>query len=339
MQKALFEIENDLFSDRFEHIEPECEVFVTGLPRAGTTLILDLLYRTGEFSAFTYRQMPFVMSPLIWSKLSRPFQKVAESKERAHGDGVQVSFDSPEAFEEIIWLAYLRKKIVNSSYRSVLASGEHSEEVSYALRSAIKKLIYLDQSQNDRPVKRRYLSKNNANTSRIDIVTQLFPSSTILVPFRAPASQVRSLMEQHARFLTEHQEEKFSQRYMSWLGHFEFGGMFRPINFDLWLKNKVAPYEVDQNFWLEYWVAAFSHLLDKKNSNVYFLDFDQLLKERENKMEAIADCVGLDNKMEFMKGTDLLRVPKVLEVEPNNFHPQLWRSARDIYEKLREVAI
>src|SRR5262245_4561555 len=95
VQKVLAELENDLFSRRLAGRASGREVCVTGLPRAGTTLLLELLYGTGEFGSFTYRHMPFILSPLIFSRLSRTRAR-PPTIERAHGDGMQVSVDSPE---------------------------------------------------------------------------------------------------------------------------------------------------------------------------------------------------------------------------------------------------
>ena len=110
LQKALAELENDLFSSRLDKAAAGREVFVTGLPRAGTTLLLELLYATGEFGSFTYRHMPFILAPLLFGRAERG--KASDGIERAHGDGMRISVDSPEAFEEVIWLAYLRERIV-----------------------------------------------------------------------------------------------------------------------------------------------------------------------------------------------------------------------------------
>src|SRR3990167_7383137 len=63
LQRALGEIESDMFAAKFEKVAAARPVFVTGLPRAGSTLLLEMLYKTGEFAAFTYREIPFVLAP------------------------------------------------------------------------------------------------------------------------------------------------------------------------------------------------------------------------------------------------------------------------------------
>ncbi len=81
-------------------------VFVSGLARSGTTLLMRMLHDTDEFASLTYRDMPLVMAPNLWRRLSGAFQKSMARQERAHGDGLQVDYDSPEALEEVFWRTF-----------------------------------------------------------------------------------------------------------------------------------------------------------------------------------------------------------------------------------------
>jgi len=69
VQKLMADIETDLNKKELADIESTNEVFVTGLPRSGTTLLLDFLYKTDEFCTYSYRHMPFILAPLLWKKL------------------------------------------------------------------------------------------------------------------------------------------------------------------------------------------------------------------------------------------------------------------------------
>ena len=89
-------------------------VFVAGLARAGTTILLRALHDTGAFRSLTYRDMPFVLMPNLWAKLSRGSRQYQQQKERAHGDRIQVNFDSPEAFEEVFWRTFCGKDYIGS---------------------------------------------------------------------------------------------------------------------------------------------------------------------------------------------------------------------------------
>ena len=141
VQKVLAEVENDLFKKDYAAVESQDEVFITGLPRAGTTLMLELLFETGEFRSFTYREMPFILAPLLWSKLSRSFRKAATKQERAHGDGMEISVDSPEAFDEVIWLTYMGKQIVGDDRLAPVTAEDVDEEFIEAIRNCVRKLL------------------------------------------------------------------------------------------------------------------------------------------------------------------------------------------------------
>lgn len=339
LQKALFDIESSLYRKQLSKAKSDSEVFVTGLPRAGTTLILDLLYKTGEFTTYTYRNMPFVMSPLLWNKISSPFQKKAIVKERAHGDGMEVSFDSPEAFEEIIWLALCSNDIVKSDFLAPLNDLSVSDEIREIMQGAIKKLILLASANGTQPGGVRYLSKNNANISRIKLISELFPSSMVVVPFRNPADHVGSLMRQHKLFSERHREDKFSQRYMKWLGHYEFGNNLKPINFDGWLDKYQTPYKADENFWLEYWIAAHSSILKFKHENIRLLNYDDLLVNGRAVLERLADFLSIQNKDKLVSGANSLRSPTTQSSSLSSFQDNLQNEALQLYEQLKAQAI
>jgi hypothetical protein len=212
LQRILGELETELCASRLADTRSEHEIFVTGLPRSGTTLLLEMLYRTGEFSSFTYRHMPFVLMPLLWSRICRAGHRRAVVTDRAHDDGMSISLDSPEAFEEVVWLTYLRDRFVREHHLEPLTTA--SAEFADSLRSTILKLLADGRPGN------RYLSKNNANISRIGLLSELFPGSTIFVVFRDPFAQIESLQRQHRRFTEIHARDPFARRYMRWIGHF-----------------------------------------------------------------------------------------------------------------------
>src|SRR3546814_12563391 len=51
--------------------------------------------------------LPFVFTPIFWNSfLARLPERRSAPAERAHGDGIVVTADSPEAFEEELWMAF-----------------------------------------------------------------------------------------------------------------------------------------------------------------------------------------------------------------------------------------
>jgi hypothetical protein len=283
--------------------------------------------------------MPFILSPIVWSSISGYFQKKSILRERSHGDGMQVSFDSPEAFEEVIWLAYLKDEIVKADFLLPLGPDKCTPAFVRTLRNSIRKLLYLGRSAQHGSTDLRYLSKNNANVSRIDTLSELFPNSTIVVPFRHPLAHTGSLMKQHDRFLKEQSTDPFTMRYMKWLGHYEFGKIFKPINFDNWLGVLDAPYDANVDFWVEYWSRTYQHVLDNETSNVVFIDFDRLLGSAEQVLTSLAVCIGLHDVQKLVGQSYRLRMPKSKQISSTECSKNTYQLACEIHEQLRIAAI
>ena len=99
INKTLFEFEKKIYLKN-KDIKNKSHIFITGLPRSGTTSLLNFLYSSKQFASLTYKNMPFVLSP----NLSKLFNKKNTSKkERVHGDGVTYDINSPEAFDEVFF--------------------------------------------------------------------------------------------------------------------------------------------------------------------------------------------------------------------------------------------
>jgi hypothetical protein len=334
IQKLLGDLEDDLYARDLATIVLEKPVFVTGLPRAGTTLLLEMLYGTGEFATFTYRQMPFVLAPLLWNRLSAPFQRAGESRERAHGDGVEISFDSPEAFEEVLWLRYLEDKIVGANALHPLPPSAIPEDFRSAFSQVIRKILLLNRNGGVDGGK-RYLSKNNANISRLSSLNSMFPDSIVLLPFRNPLTHVKSLKTQHERFLGEHRADAFSGNYMKWIGHYDFGENFRPIDFDGSYRESRDLNDLDEDFWMIYWSAAYRYCLADAGDNVFFVDFDDLLENGERNLRHIATVTRIRHPRKLVEYAAKLRAPGSSPVAPGNVGESSLAAARAIHQELR----
>jgi hypothetical protein len=196
VQFTAADIGTRLYGSRYRHIRVVMPIFVTSLPRAGTTVVLEILSRVPSVATHRYRDMPFVMAPLLWDAISRGFRKPAELKERAHGDGMTVGYDSAEAFEEVLWRAFWPEKF-QADRICLWSEDEDRAEFSEFFREHIQQIIA---SRSDASVERqRYVSKNNANVARIRFLRGLFPDGQLVVPFRDPIDQAVSLLEQHRR--------------------------------------------------------------------------------------------------------------------------------------------
>jgi len=294
MQKSLSQIEDRGFDKVHTDIAGADPVFITSLPRAGTTLLLELIAGASEFVSHSYRDMPFLLCPLTWDRLSRRFRKQAKARERAHGDGVLVSYDSVEAFEEILWRAFWPQHFEPTRIRPWTAREEDEDgEFAIFLRQHMRKLIGLGRRRAGSVAPRRYVSKNNANISRLGWLEQHFSDATILIPYRDPAGHIASLVNQHSNFLKAHADNRFVLRYMETIGHLEFGQALRPIDFDGWL---ASASDLDPNtpdFWAEYWIVAFGAVLRTAGRHAVVFSYDRLCEKPAAGLQTLESWIGI----------------------------------------------
>jgi len=243
INKSLFELEKIIYLKN-KDIKNQSHVFITGLPRSGTTSLLNFLFSSNEYASLTYNNMPFILSP-HFSKLFH--KKNITKKERLHGDGIDFDNNSPEAFDEIFF--------------------DNNEEF---VRNELENYIQLILLSNN---KTKYLSKNNLNYKRIDLIQSIFPNSIFLIPIREPLQHANSLLNQHLHFSQLQKEVDFIRRYMKYLGHNEFGLNHKPWNDPINYQDRG---KID--YWLEQWSLFYKEIYNKYQSymNCYFVLYEEL---------------------------------------------------------------
>ncbi len=286
LQITLDGLERRMFRDALGPSPPARPVFVASLPRAGTTLLLEVLAALPEFASPTYRHMPFVLCPLLWPSLSRRFQKRAHMAERAHGDGVAVGFDSPEAFEDVVWMAFWK-----DHYRADRIEPWNSDRRDGAFKTYLDAYMAKVVAAKGPPAN-RYLSKNNANVARIGLLHELYPDATFVVPVRQPWAQAASLLRQHEHFLGLHKQDAFARDYMAWLGHFEFGAGHRPIDMGGWLA-RTGFKPNDMAYWLDYWAATYEAVLAAPRERLVLIDYDALCADPAAHLATLGEALGV----------------------------------------------
>ena len=262
--EALFDLEQTLFGMHASILLRQEHVFISGLARSGTTILMRALHGNNEFASLTYADMPFVTAPNLWAKMSSISLRKEVFSERAHGDGIHVSWQSPEALEEVFWRIVQPNGIFTDQG---LVTREPDRKVLEAYVSYIR-LICLKYG------KLRYLSKNNNNIFRLPALTLYFPDSIFLIPYREPLSHAQSLLNQHRRFQAI---GTFEVHYMTWLGHHEFGKTQNHYLFDLDFQYKNHPTCLE--YWLEVWINTYSRiarLVKSRSSNVVLVGYEAL---------------------------------------------------------------
>lgn len=331
-QVGLADIESRLFKKQLEPVVCERPVFVTALPRAGTTLLINLLVGTGEFASHTYRDMPFVLCPMLWQRFASIFGTESIARERAHGDGVSVSLDSPEALEEIIWQPFWGGHYEQDRIKP-WKQGKNELFRAFFINH-MRKIIALRSPEGSA----RYASKNNMNIARLRALKNLAPDCVLIVPFREPLQHASSLLHQHRGFFQMHASDHFAQRYMSGTGHFDFGENLRPINFGNWLNDAQYPDAMTLGFWLEYWVATYSHVLNNHAETANLLSFEELVSQPKRTLERIEQTLKLTTPQALTRQASDLRAVTEHPVDISGVSGELLSEANDIHLSLLEAS-
>ncbi|MEM8792737.1 MAG: sulfotransferase [Pseudomonadota bacterium] len=246
--ELLFDIEKSLAPTPSPGVEEAKHVFVTGLARAGTTVLMRAIYDSGQFASLTYKDMPFVLALNLWARFRRGGKADPEISERAHGDGILVSIESPEALEEPFWKCFSGTDYI---LPDALVPHRPETETLASYRLFVSHVLARYDAS-------RYLAKNNNSILRLSGLLAAFPNAIILVPFRRPLHHAVSLHRQHARFSNE--KDAFTHEYMGFLAHHEFGADHRPFVFD---GSRPTSHPDDIDYWLETWVHVYQFLLQQ----------------------------------------------------------------------------
>lgn len=250
--------ESSLLKESLQQVTIERPLYVTGLARSGSTILLELLAQHSEVVTHRYRDFPAVPIPWAWNWfVERAGGTERPPEERAHKDGIAVTPESPEAFEEPLWATFF-PQAHDPRYSAVLDSDTSHPEFERFYLDHLRKLLLLRKG-------RRYLAKGNYNVTRLGYLLKLFPDARFVIPVRDPLWHVASLMKQHQLFCREEQRNPRVLRHMRRSGHFEFGLDRRVINTgdprvelisSLWSEGR----EVEG--WAHYWAMIYDHVAE-----------------------------------------------------------------------------
>lgn len=301
-------------------------VYVCGLARSGTTLLLHLLDQIDDFRSLNYRDMPFPLAPNLWRRASGLASKKAVASPRIHGDGMLVDVDSPEGFEEVFWRNFTRYSIRDG----ILSADSPSKDALTAFADYRAIVANPRGHPRDGP-RRRYLSKNNNNLLRLDWLRQESDATTVLV-FRQPAAAAQSMHATHTRFAAEQARNGFMRRYMAWLCHYEFGLDHKRFVFAVArMDPRLDPRQPD--YWLDYWCAVHEYILTMQGRALYMLDYDALCSTPAATLDSLLDALVIDRR----RGEALASQVSLPRPAANDgFDRTLLARAQAIHRALRE---
>jgi len=210
-----------LLAQELRQVPVRMPIYVCGLARSGSTLLHEVVSSHPSVGTHRIKDYPMVFTPFWWRRAARNLRP-RPPRERAHQDGVMITTESPEAFEEMLWMAFF-PRCHDPSVSNLMAAGDSHPAFESFYNLHIRKLLLAEGAT-------RYAAKANYHVARLPYLVRLFPDAKVLIPVRAPAAHVASLMRQHQRFSAGQRKHPRALAFMQRSGHFEFGLDRRPMN-------------------------------------------------------------------------------------------------------------
>ncbi len=308
----LGELESKFLSAEIADLKIDRPIYIAGLARSGSTILLEVIASAPGIATHQYRDYPPIFTPYAWNWWLGhvPLGKTLPA-ERTHADGILVTDQSPEAMEEVLWMAFFEH--LHDPLRSnVLDSSVMNPRFEKFYRDHIAKLILVRGAD-------RYASKENYNISRLEYLQRIFPDARFVIPIRHPVSHIASLIKQHRLFSAGQRESPKALAHLQRVGHFEFGLDLRPINTGidsaaagiaaLWARGE------EVRGWARYWSTIYGFVARRLNDNpglheaALVVRFEDLCAAPEDTLIRLRDHCQLDDPDLIQRWAERLHAP------------------------------
>ena len=248
-------LESQSLATAIEQISAAAPIYICGLARAGTTLLHEVISSHPAAATHRMKDYPMIFTPYWWRRAMAKSNPAAP-RERAHGDGMMVNRDSPDALEEMLWMAFFRGCHEPAANNAWDADAHYPAFESF-YSTHIRKLLLAEGAT-------RYAAKNNHHVARLAYLARLFPGARFLIAVRSPRRQIASLVRQHNWFCEAQRRYPKALAFMQRTGHFEFGLDRRPMR----LSDPSRTAQIREDWaagrevlgWARYWDLVYSHL-------------------------------------------------------------------------------
>jgi hypothetical protein len=218
---GLGRLESSHLQEHLRAVSLKAPIFVCGLARSGSTLLHEIVASAPGVATHRVKDYPMVYTPYWWRRATAGRRRTAP-RERVHRDRVLITADSPDALEEMLWMAFFPHCHDPSVDNRLAAETSHPGFEAF-YRAHLGKLLLAEKAT-------RYAAKANYHVARLAYLVRLFPDARIILAVREPASHIASLVRQHQWFCQGQTEHPRSLAWMQRSGHFEFGRDRRPMN-------------------------------------------------------------------------------------------------------------
>jgi hypothetical protein len=213
--------ESRLLAERLRHVSVRAPIYVCGLARSGSTVLHEVVSSHPSVATHRSKDYPLLFTPYWWRRATANLRP-QPPRERPHWDGVMVTTESPDALEEMLWLAFF-PRCHDPSVCCLMGAGDSHPAFESFYDAHLRKLLLAEGAT-------RYAAKANYHVARLSYLARLYPDARFIIPVRAPAGHIASLRRQHLWFSRGQRRHPRALAYMRWSGHFEFGLDRRPMH-------------------------------------------------------------------------------------------------------------
>lgn len=218
---GLGRLESTLLEEQLRGVPVASPIYVCGLARSGSTLLHEVIASHPGVASHRIKDYPLLFTPYWWRQASARLRP-APPHERPHRDRMMITTESPDAIEEMLWMAFFpRCHDPAVDNRLAWEDGHPAFEKFY--RAHLQKLLLAEKAG-------RYAAKANYHVARLPYLLKMFPDARFVIPVREPAAHIASLIRQHRWFCAGQGGNRRALEYFRRSGHFEFGLDRRPMN-------------------------------------------------------------------------------------------------------------
>jgi hypothetical protein len=248
-------LESSQVAEQLANAPVRMPIYVSGLARSGTTLLHEIVSSHPGVATHRLKDYPMVFTPYWWRR-GTASKRAQQPWERPHRDKMMVTNDSPDAVEEMLWMAFF-PKCHDPAISNLIGAETSNPAFESFYKAHIGKLVLAERAT-------RYAAKANYHIARLPYLARLFPDARFLIPIRAPAGHIASLMRQHEWFSAGHRQHRRSLTFMQRSGHFEFGLDRRPVNLgdNARVQSILQAWAAGEEIrgWARYWDMVYNYL-------------------------------------------------------------------------------
>ncbi len=248
----------------FEKRPIQRPLFICGAARSGSSALLEGVYKTEAFAIHRNKDYPFVDTPIMWNRfISVPTGRDRIPIERAGDDGLNITSESPETLEEMLWTPFF-DNLHNPAKDNRLRSDTVNPDFERYYKDNIQKMLLAQR-------KNRYASKNNYALMRIKYLNRIFPDACFVVVIRHPGPQIASMIKQHRLFLKWERKNPRMAQYVRRIKYFDLGAGRRSIN----IGDSDITHEISQCWKSGDDISGYAHLWN----HLYRYVYDHLIED------------------------------------------------------------